>query len=702
VRGARNEVRVGNFSFYAGGGRALPEWEEAARQLLDQGQPFLAYDIARTGLGQFPGSLTLTRYAAMALMRTGALDEAVRLLEPLCPEPQPDDATLRGLFESLRDVLSALSSQPPGEPPSAAARSSLSRLIRDVNDAGLIQPAGSTDEESLGLLASAYKEIWKRTQDPADGRRARDAYLRAFEATRGYWTGINAATLSRLTGDAAAAQTLASNVLALCRAAFTGVDAKSEEAFWVRATMGEACLLLGHTSDAERHYQEAMALPDVKPASVVSALRQLRLMRKHDARLVPDAIIRHLPSPTVVVFSGHMLDKPDRPIPRFPANRAGDLAREIRIQLEELKARVGYCSAACGGDILFAEAMFERGAEVHVLLPFHVDDFIRESVAFAGEAWKQRFQSVLRLAHSVRYVTEEQHLGADVLFRFAADVLNGYAEMHAQTLETRPYLLAAVDETSPLKEGGALDVAARWHSPDWLRIIPIDEIRDGRPFTVRKTLQAPAPQTPDVARTTSLPPARQRVVRALLFADVVGYSKLDEEHTPFYFEEFLRRVADGLAHAGRPELVNTWGDAIFAVMPGAIAMVEYALALQDVVCATDWSAIETSSPLPDRFTVRIALHAGPVFAATDPIAGRPNFYGAHVNRAARIEPVTLPGHIYASDQFVALLTAEQVMREHEHERAGTRYERPFVTEYVGMVALAKAFGMQAVHEVRRA
>ena len=50
--------------------------------------------------------------------------------------------------------------------------------------------------------------------------------------------------------------------------------------------------------------------------------------------------------------------------------------------------------------------------------------------------------------------------------------------------------------------------------------------------------------------------------------------------------------------------------------------------------------------------MRIGLHAGPVFEGIDAITGRPNFFGSRVNRAARIEPVTLPGHIYASQQFV--------------------------------------------------
>jgi class 3 adenylate cyclase len=74
------------------------------------------------------------------------------------------------------------------------------------------------------------------------------------------------------------------------------------------------------------------------------------------------------------------------------------------------------------------------------------------------------------------------------------------------------------------------------------------------------------------------------------------------------------------------------------------------------------------------------------------MTGRTSFYGSHVNRAARIEPVTLPGHIYASQSFVALLTDEQ-------RRKGPEAEE-FVSEFLGNIALAKKFGTMNAYRVR--
>jgi hypothetical protein len=55
---------------------------------------------------------------------------------------------------------------------------------------------------------------------------------------------------------------------------------------------------------------------------------------------------------------------------------------------------------------------------------------------------------------------------------------------------------------------------------------------------------------------------------------------------------------------------------------------------------------------------RVGLHAGPVFEISDLFQGRSESADQHVNRAARIEPVTVRGCAYASEQLAALLMME--------------------------------------------
>lgn len=92
----------------------------------------------------------------------------------------------------------------------------------------------------------------------------------------------------------------------------------------------------------------------------------------------------------VVAFTGHMMDKvgrvPPRFVPRFPKEKEEAAARAVREALRRLNARVGYCSAACGGDIIFIEEMLKRGGEVHVVLPYAEDLFIRDCLKVPDDA----------------------------------------------------------------------------------------------------------------------------------------------------------------------------------------------------------------------------------------------------------------------------------------------------------------------------
>lgn len=99
-----------------------------------------------------------------------------------------------------------------------------------------------------------------------------------------------------------------------------------------------------------------------------------------------------------LLFSGHMIDAPDRKIPRFPPTMESVARKAIAERLDAISAGgddLAICSGACGGDLIFAEAALARGLSVEVYLPFGVDTFAQHSVDFAGEDWRRRFDAVL-------------------------------------------------------------------------------------------------------------------------------------------------------------------------------------------------------------------------------------------------------------------------------------------------------------------
>ncbi len=175
-----------------------------------------------------------------------------------------------------------------------------------------------------------------------------------------------------------------------------------------------------------------------------------------------------------------------------------------------------------------------------------------------------------------------------------------------------------------------------------------------------------------------------RVLKVLLFADLVGFGLLKEEQFPYYIGEYLERLADNLKDTKyKPLFKNMWGDAIYFVFDDLIDAAEYALQLRDFIEQTEWSRYN----LPADLSIRIGLHVGPVFGAKEPILNKMNYFGSHVNRAARIEPITNPGNVYASEQFAALLMANP---DHDLE-----------CRYVGIIVLPKKFGRYPIYHVKR-
>ena len=98
----------------------------------------------------------------------------------------------------------------------------------------------------------------------------------------------------------------------------------------------------------------------------------------------------------VFLFSGHMIDAPDRKSPRFPASKEPIAREAIEAVLDRLDAGpqdLAICGGACGGDLLFAEAALARGVALAMYLPFDVSTFLPKSVTFAGDDWLARFES---------------------------------------------------------------------------------------------------------------------------------------------------------------------------------------------------------------------------------------------------------------------------------------------------------------------
>lgn len=150
--------------------------------------------------------------------------------------------------------------------------------------------------------------------------------------------------------------------------------------------------------------------------------------------------------------------------------------------------------------------------------------------------------------------------------------------------------------------------------------------------------------------------APPRAIRALLFADVKGYSRLSERDCVLFRKILHEHVARDIfaPYANAILAKGTWGDAIHVVLNGMAEAGRLALDLQDWMKRTDW----TGAGLSIAPQLRVSLHAGLVTRIPNAISGGFDYVGRNTSRAARIEPITFEGQVFASGAYAALLALE--------------------------------------------
>jgi class 3 adenylate cyclase len=604
-------------------------YAQLARAFIEVGAPLLGQEVAGEGLASCGQDVGLRQVQGLALARGGSTEEANRVLEQLRVEGHLDDDTLGVLARTHKDLA--------------------------LNAAG--EPGRAHLKAALALYGDAYRR------------------------SGSYWTGVNVATLAALLGDRGQSMAVARQVTSQCRAALEALPESHADRYWVLATLGEAALSLGEWSQAEDWYLEAGEIGRRRFGDLNSTRRHARLLLQHSGRDA-ELIDAWLPLPRVVLFSGHMIDRPDRARERFPARLEAEVLASLRDWLRRQNGLIGFSSAACGSDILFLEAIDELGGEKHIVLPYHQDEFIQDSVEVgAGSDWRGRFEHVLESSRVV-YASSSRPLSGGVAYDYANHLVHGLGLVRARELETEVLGLAVWDGEPGDGHGGTASAVAHWqrHGIQAHRV----DLGGLAGSSAAGLAVVPVPPAMRASEKEEDGPATGDTVMALLFADAVGFSQLTDLEVPLFVDECLGLVARLVAPIAKAVPVReTWGDGLFLAFRSVRAAGIFALELLDRMAATDWRALGFERPL----TMRFALHAGPVHLTVDPITGMPKCCGTHVSRAARLEPKTPPGRVYASEAFAALAAMDDV--------------REFRCHYVKELEWAKRYGTFPAYVVRR-
>jgi class 3 adenylate cyclase len=424
-------------------------------------------------------------------------------------------------------------------------------------------------------------------------------------------------------------------------------------------TRAEALIVLGRIEEAAGTLRNG-STAELEPAAMASAYAQLALLC--EARGIALDLLDALRGAGVLHFCGHLLDG------ALQDEDERATAEAIRAELDREPVASGYGALAAGSDVLIAEALLERGAELHVVLPCSGEIFMEQSVRPWGGRWVERFERCLSSADAVAVVTPTARQLDDALLTHTSEMAMGLALLRARWLHAEPRQLAVWDGTEAgggVQAGTAADVA-RWRR------------RGGR------TVVITPPQRDDARRPAPRGPSSGRRTLAFLFADVAGYTKVNDEALPRFAQVVMDELAQVLARHD-PVIVtrNTWGDAISVATETVEQAARVALDVQETFADLD----PQKTGLPSRVAFRLGAHVGPAFLAPNAVRGSLDVVGEHVNRTARLEPVTPPGEVYVTDAFAAAL-----------ELAGVD---DLACDYVGHLPGAKDIGRMRMHRLRR-
>ncbi len=494
-----------------------------------------------------------------------------------------------------------------------------------------------SDPETAGILGGVYKQLFRKTQESHFAILSRDTYLNNFNLTNNYYTGINAATMSAIAGHSRQGKEIAAKVIASLEG--------TQEDVWTLATMGEAHLLIKERTKALDYYFKCRKMAGSNWGSINSVYHQLWLLKHYFN--VPSDLLSIFKPPGVAAFTGHMIDHPGRENVRFPASIEGEIKQAIVGTIKSSNIHYGYCSLACGGDIIFAESLLEAGGELVLIMPFNVKDFVEVSVKFAGDSWVNRFEK-LRSKCEVRYVTEESYKGDDNFFFFQNKAIFGGAMLRSRLQLNEPMLVTVLSSLDlNARNGGTRESLKLWPNQD--RVINIDP--DLYTSAMGTTPSAPATLTNQSYSTpeNSLvdPQAELRHLLILIF-DLV---KTEKPELDRLFELLTQKATHLPVHPETTQVTNHRLTMTFTSVRGIIALA---------------NMIKASLNEKEIGKCRISLHAGPITVIGED--ENPIVSGKKLEACFNLHSMVSTGAVYGSDFFTALMALEE--KDIEVEFAG--------------------------------
>ena len=367
------------------------DWMWEIDSYLDRGLNQIAFNLAMEASKRAPRDMRFRHRAVLATARSGAMAEALTMIDKLGLKHDYTDEELGCLRP---------------------------RILRDM--------AFSTDNEAQkkSYLVDSAEE-----------------YAKVFDKCRKNYSGLNAAYGYALLGESERARGLASIVSDITHEKLEPLD-EDDPSYWLRATMAECKLLQNDLPTAAALFKSACQASDVTPGKKATTRQQL--IRSADYLNIDRAWIdKSTPQHKTLFFSGPLAGKSSEETDDLIDTVVADVERYIE------ENTIGWaCGAlASGCDIAIAETLLEAGVSLNVYLPLPPQEFMKTSVSAFGDEWRQRFVDCMRAASSIEWNRRAPH-ASRATYQLGALIAMGKAIRHADELHTDALGFFAVQEDS--------------------------------------------------------------------------------------------------------------------------------------------------------------------------------------------------------------------------------------------------------------
>ena len=298
-------------------------------------------------------------------------------------------------------------------------------------------------EDIMALGGRLSKDMYLTTTGKVAIRHAQDSaqkYEAAYQDTKGYYSGINAATMSFLAD--APKEIILARIEHIQKSLPATENLTPTDYYFIEATRAECFLILEEISRAKACLRRAINFDPLNYSAHAATLKQFRLILKKQNN--PLHWLKDFAPPRPVHFAGHIWKNEAPPLtPNYE-----EMLAQVTDIIHQKDIGYGYGALAAGADIIIAELLIQEGAELHVTLPCNIESFLEYSVRPFGEGWVPRFKSCIEEAFSIKFLNRMSKTPQRDSDFIASQVSMGQAIIKGQQFNVEPEQLLMLDENA--------------------------------------------------------------------------------------------------------------------------------------------------------------------------------------------------------------------------------------------------------------